>query len=58
MTLTKKEKKLKIIKKKGKENEDNKNQKIDYLIAKEESKKKNTIRNFYEKNNIDFNLEL
>ena len=50
--------KIKNYKKKGKENEDNKNQKIDYLIVKEESKKKNTIRNFYEKNNIDFNLEL
>ena len=50
--------KMKNYKKKGKENEDNKNLKIDNLIVKDENKKKNTIRNFYEKNNIDFNLEL
>ena len=50
--------KMKNYKKKGKENEDNKNLKIDNLIVKDENKKKNTIRKFYEKNNIDFNLEL
>ena len=50
--------KNKKYKKKGKENEDNKNQKIDVLIPIDETKKKNITRNFYEKNNIDFNLEL
>ena len=51
--------KRKKFKKKGKEkeNEEN-NMKIDTLMGKEEDKKKNVIRNFYDKNNLDFNVDL
>ena len=51
--------KRKKFKKKGKEkeNEEN-NMKIDTLMVKEEDKKKNIIRNFYDKNNLDFNVDL
>ena len=51
--------KRKKFKKKGKEkeNEEN-NMKIDTLMGKEEDKKKNVIRNFYDKNILDFNVDL
>lgn len=50
--------KYKKNKKDKKENDENKNFKIDNMIEIKENKKKNTIRGFYEKNNIDFNIEL
>ena len=50
--------KYKKNKKDKKENDENKNLKIDNMIEIKENKKKNTIRGFYEKNNIDFNIEL
>ena len=44
--------------KKGKDEEDNKNTTLDNIIKKEEKNNKNIVRNFYEKNNIDFNVDL
>ena len=45
--------------KKGKDEEDNKNTTLDNIIKKEENNNnKNIVRNFYEKNNIDFNVDL
>ena len=52
------EKYKKFKKDKGKENDENKNFKIDDIWVKKENKKKNVVRSFYEKNNIDFNIEL
>lgn len=55
------EKNKKYKKNKGKDNEgDKKNLKLENMGLKDEKdiKKKNVIRNFYEKNNIDFNVEL
>ena len=54
------EKNKKFKKNKGKEIEDNKNKKIENMLTKEgnDIEKKNAIRNFYDKNNIDFNVEL
>ncbi len=56
-----KEKNKKYKKNKGKDDEgDKKNLKLENMGLKDEKdiKKKNVIRNFYEKNNIDFNVEL
>ena len=50
------EKRKKFKKGKGKE-DDKDNMKIDMLMAKDENKKKK-IRNFYDKTNIDFNVDL
>ena len=44
--------------KKGKEEDDKNNMKIDKLIPQDENKNKNIVRNFYEKNDIDFKVEL
>ena len=45
--------------KKGKENEENKNVKINDMFKEDNNnKKKNTIRSFYEKNDIDFVVDL
>ena len=55
------EKNKKYKKNKGKDDEeDKKNLKLEKMGLKDEKdiKKKNVIRNFYEKNNIDFNVEL
>ena len=55
------EKNKKNKKNKGKDDEgDKKNLKLENMGLKDEKdiKKKNVIRNFYEKNNIDFNVEL
>jgi ribonuclease H2 subunit A len=55
------EKNKKYKKNKGKDDEgDKKNLKLENMGLKDEKdiKKKNVIRNFYEKNNIDFNVEL
>ena len=55
------EKNKKYKKNKGKDDEgDKKNLKLENMGLKDEKdiKKKNVIRNFYEKNNIDFNIEL
>ena len=55
------EKNKKYKKNKGKDDEgDKKNLKLENMGLKEDKdiKKKNVIRNFYEKNNIDFNVEL
>ena len=52
------EKYKKFKKDKGKENDENKNFKIDDIWVKKENKKKNVVRSFYEKNNIDFNIDL
>ena len=52
------EKYKKFKKDKGKENDENKNFKIDDIWVKKENKKKNVVRSFYEKNNIDFNVDL
>ena len=57
----KNEKNKKYKKNKGKDDEgDKKNLKLENMGLKDEKdiKKKNVIRNFYEKNNIDFNVEL
>ena len=50
--------KYKKNKKDKKENDENKNFKIDNMIEIKENKKKNTIRSFYEKNDIDFVVDL
>ena len=52
------EKYKKFKKDKGKENDENKNFKIDDIWVKKENKKKNVVRSFYEKNNIDLNKDL
>ena len=45
--------------KKGKENEENKNVKINDMFKEDNNnKKKYTIRSFYEKNDIDFVVDL
>ena len=44
--------------KKGKEEDDKNNLKIDKLIPQDENKNKNIVRNFYEKNDIDFKVDL
>ena len=44
--------------KKRKEEDDKNNLKIDELIPQDENKNKNVVRNFYEKNDIDFKVDL
>ena len=44
--------------KKGKEEDDKNNLKIDILMPPDENKNKNVVRNFYEKNDIDFKVDL